>query len=48
MLSTQDKLQTVLNFKLLCKKEMKDDAIETIMYVCQKHILYSSKHATVT
>ena len=30
MFSTQEKLQTVLNLKLLCKKEDKDDAIETI------------------
>ena len=30
MLSTQEKLQTVLNLKLLCKNEEKDDAIETI------------------
>ena len=30
MFSTQEKLQTVLNLKLLCKKEDEDDAIETI------------------
>ena len=30
MFSTQEKLQTVLNLKLLCKKENEDDAIETI------------------
>ena len=30
MFSTRDKLQTVLNLKLLCKKEDKDDVIETI------------------
>ena len=30
MFSTQEKLQTVLNLKLLCKKEDQDDAIETI------------------
>ena len=30
MFSTQEKLPTVLNLKLLCKKEDQDDAIETI------------------
>ena len=29
MFSTQEKLQIVLNLKLLCKKEDENDAIET-------------------
>ena len=48
MFSTQEKLQTVLNLKLLCKKEDEDDAIETICTFVKKHLSYSSKYATMT